>query len=113
MVVAAVALSLGSVMMAFSTSMPFIVAAIVVLGVGYGAFLAVDVAIITDALPDARTRGTMLGVANIGSTLPQVLAPVVAAPVVTSAAGYTGLYLAAAVVALLALAVIPLLRGIR
>ncbi|MFG6504339.1 MFS transporter [Microbacterium sp. P05] len=113
MAAASLLLALGAVAMAFAVDIPFIIAAVVVLGIGYGAFLAVDVAIVTDALPDARTRGTLLGVANLGSSLPQVLAPVIAAPVVTGVGGYTALYLATAVVALLALPLIPLLRGIR
>ncbi|MFG6403514.1 MFS transporter [Microbacterium sp. P04] len=113
MAAASLLLAIGAVAMAFAVDIPFIIAAVVVLGIGYGAFLAVDVAIVTDALPDARTRGTLLGVANLGSSLPQVLAPVIAAPVVTGVGGYTALYLATAVVALLALPLIPLLRGIR
>jgi MFS family permease len=110
---AAVVLAGGAVLMAFADDIPLVVAAVVVLGVGYGLFLGVDVAIVTDALPAAGTRATLLGVANIASTLPQVLAPVIAAPIVTGAGGYLALYLAAAVVALLALFTLPFLGRIR
>ncbi|MBZ4486547.1 MFS transporter [Microbacterium sp. cx-55] len=110
---AAIVLAVGAVLMAFAVDVPLIVTAVLVLGVGYGLFLAVDVAIVTDALPDPRTRATLLGVANIASTLPQVLAPVIAAPVVTSLGGYPALYAATAVVALLALFVLPFLGRIR
>lgn len=110
---ASAVLATGSVLLAVATAPPLIITAVVVLGAGYGLFLAVDVAVVTSALPDPRTRATMLGVANVASSLPQVLAPVLAAPVVTSAGGYTLLYLATAVVAVLALPVLPFVARTR
>ncbi|WP_374929418.1 MFS transporter [Kytococcus sedentarius] len=107
---ACLVLAVGAVTLAFAGTMPLIVTAVLLLGVGYGLFLGVDVAIITNALPDPRTRATLLGVASIGSTLPQVLAPVIAAPTVTSIGGYPLLYLVTAAIALLALATLPTLR---
>jgi len=104
-------LCVGAGALAFAEEIPFIVIAVLVLGLGYGLFLAVDVAIVTDALPDPVTRATLLGIANIASSLPQVLAPVIAAPIVTSLGGYTPLYLATGVIALIALVVLPFLRG--
>ena len=57
------------------------------LGIGFGAYSAVDFALLTQVLPAARDRGKDLGVLNIASSLPQVLAPVIAAPIVTGLAG--------------------------
>jgi MFS family permease len=82
----------------------------VVLGVGFGAFLAVDFAILTEVLPRAEDRGKDLGVINIANALPQVLAPVVAAPLVNWFGGYRTLY---AVAALIGLAGALLVRRIR
>lgn len=110
---AAVVLAVGSVLLAVAVGMPLVVSAVLVLGIGYGLFLAIDIAVVTEALPDPSTRATLLGVANVASSLPQVLAPVVAAPIVTSAGGYPALYLGAAVVALLALLVLPFLGRSR
>lgn len=107
---AAIVLAAGAVVLAFAETMPLIVVAVVVLGAGYGLFLAVDVAIVTDALPNPDTRATLLGVANIASSLPQVLAPVIAAPIVTSGGGYPLLYLATGGIALVAIAALPFLR---
>ena len=70
------------------------------LGVGFGAFVAVDLAIVTEVLPDPDARGKDLGVVNIANALPQVLAPVIAAPLVTQA-GYPTLYTVAAVIGLI------------
>ncbi|MBA8816295.1 MFS family permease [Microbacterium halimionae] len=105
--VAAVILAVGALVFVFAGSAPAIVAAVAAFGAGYGLYLSIDIAIVTDALPDPHTRATFLGVANIASTAPQVLAPVVAAPIVLSAGGYPALYAATAVIALLSLAVLP------
>lgn len=70
------------------------------LGVGFGAFVAVDLAIVTEVLPDPDARGKDLGVVNIANALPQVLAPVIAAPLVTQA-GYPALYTVAAIIGLI------------
>jgi MFS family permease len=77
---------------------PGALVAAVVLGVGFGAYTSVDFALLTQVLPAAADRGKDLGVLNIASSLPQVVAPVVAAPIVTGPGGYPALYLVAAVI---------------
>ena len=57
-----------------------------VLGIGFGCYLAVDFALITEVLPTALNRGKDLGVINIANSLPQVLAPLIAFPFVASGA---------------------------
>ena len=52
--------------------------AAVVLGAGFGVYQAVDFALITQVLPGAVDRAKDLGVINIASALPQVLAPAIA-----------------------------------
>ncbi|WP_443079909.1 MFS transporter [Streptomyces sp. P9-A4] len=86
------------------------VVASLVLGLGFGVYTAVDFALLTDVLPAAEDRGKDLGVINIANALPQVLAPVIAAPVVTHFGGYTALY---AFAGALALAGSVLVRRIR
>jgi hypothetical protein len=49
----------------------------------------------------------------VAGTLPQMLAPVLAAPIVTALGGYRTLYLVTAGFALLALALLPRLRAIH
>ena len=48
------------------------------LGAGFGVYQAVDFALITQVLPAATERAKDLGVINIASALPQVLAPAIA-----------------------------------
>lgn len=62
---------------------PGAIAAAAVLGIGFGVFTSVDFALMTDVLPKALDRGKDLGVINIANALPQVAAPVLAAPIVT------------------------------
>jgi MFS family permease len=72
-----------------------------VLGIGFGAYLAVDFALITQVLPTALDRGRDLGVINIANSLPQVLAPAIAFLFVDLWGGYVSLYVAAAIIGLL------------
>ncbi|MEH6819316.1 MAG: MFS transporter [Dietzia psychralcaliphila] len=103
----------GLLGLAASTTMPAVLAAAAVLGVGWGLFIAVDMAIITGSLATSGTAGTLLGVANIATSLPQVVAPAIAVPLVTSAAGYPALYWVGAGIAVAAaLCTLPL-RGVR
>lgn len=109
----AVILAAGTALMALVPVVPVVLAASVLVGVGWGAYIAVDMAVLTHVLPDPDTRATMLGVANVAGTLPQMLAPVLAAPIVTALGGYRTLYLVTAGFALLALALLPRLRAIH
>lgn len=71
------------------------IVAAVLLGVGYGMFLSVDQALLTDVLPDPETRARDLGIVNSAQHLP--IAPLVGWAVLT-VAGYTELYIVAAVI---------------
>jgi MFS family permease len=62
------------------------------LGAGYGAFLSVDQALVTQVLPDAGSRSKDLGIMNIGTNVPQALAPVAAALVIDQLGGYRELF---------------------
>jgi MFS family permease len=82
-------------------------------GAGYGVYLAVDTALITQVLPAAADRAKDLGVINIATALPQVLGPALAAPIVTYLGGYPSLFgLTAAVTVAGAVAVVRI-RSVR
>lgn len=106
----AVLLGASALVMATLPPLPVVMAATVLFGVGWGLYVSVDLAVLTAVLPDASTRATMLGVGNVAASLPQVLAPVVAAPLVTSAGGYPLLYGVAAGLAVAALVGVRFLR---
>jgi MFS family permease len=74
------------------------IGAAVLFGVGFGAYLAVDQALITQVLPAARDRAKDLGVINIALVCPSAIGALIAAPLV-SLGGYPTLFAGTAVVA--------------
>ncbi|MCX5381723.1 MFS transporter [Streptomyces sp. NBC_00083] len=89
------------------------VVASLVLGVGYGVYTSVDFALLTDVLPSAADRGRDLGVINIANALPQVLAPAIAAPVVTHLGGYGVLYALAGAIGVGGSVLVGRIRSVR
>src|SRR5699024_7185539 len=51
----------------------------VLVGIGYGAYMSVDLALMIDVLPSTGDIGKDLGILNVASNIPQTLTPVVAA----------------------------------
>jgi MFS family permease len=103
------------------------------LGLGYGSFMAVDQALATQVLPDAHSRGKDLGIMNIATAVPQAFGPLLGALVVLTgvniatgggtipdantfagaSAGFTALFVASAITAVLGgLAVYPI-KGVK
>ncbi|MFL6120371.1 MFS transporter [Actinophytocola sp.] len=95
---AGIVMSLASLLLAFWPTWLGAIVAAAVLGLGFGVYLSVDFALMTEVLPAAGDRGKDLGVINVANSLPQVLAPVLAAPIVTHLGGYPVLYVVSAVV---------------
>ena len=89
------------------------IAAAALLGVGFGVYMAVDTALITQVLPAAADRGKDLGVINIANAAPQVLAPALAAPVIAGLGGYPVLYGLTALVTLLGAVLVLPIRSVR
>ena len=112
-IVATIVMAIAGVILAFTPAnnagYGLAMIAAVILGLGYGWYLSVDQALITQVLPTAGDRARDLGVINIANSMPQVLAPVLCALFVTVLGGYTSLYLATAVITLIgAIAVVPI-----
>lgn len=82
------------------------------LGLGYGAFLSVDQALVTAVLPDADDRAKDLGILNVGSAAPQALGPLLAGLVISSAGGYPALFALAGVVTLVGAALVYRIRSV-
>jgi MFS family permease len=91
---------------------PGAIIAAAVLGAGYGVYVAVDSALITQVLPKATDRAKDLGVINIASSAPQVLGPALSAPVVVYLGGYPTLYALTAVVTLLGSVLVRRIRSV-
>ena len=83
-----------------------------VLGLGFGVYLSVDQALITQVLPTAEDRARDLGIINIASSAPQVLGPALAFPIVAYLGGYPVLYLAVAAVTVLGSILVTRIRSV-
>lgn len=94
-------IAMAGLIMAFFPVWPGALAGAAVLGVGFGAYLAVDFALLTQVLPQALDRGKDMGVINVANSLPQVVAPALALLAVTRWGGYSTLFVMAAIIGLL------------
>ncbi|WP_306317091.1 MULTISPECIES: MFS transporter [unclassified Streptomyces] len=82
-----------------------------VLGLGYGMYIGVDIALVMDVLPDPDNAAKDLGVFNVANAAPQALAPGLAGFLVATVGGdsyATMLHVAAAICVVGALVVIPI-----
>lgn len=83
-------------------------------GLGFGIYMAVDLALVADVLPDAADSARDLGLFNIANALPYALAPAIA-PAILAVGGdsYAVLYVVAGTCALLAAAAVVPIRSVR
>ena len=89
-------------------------------GLGYGAYMSVDVALAVDTLPSRHAAGRDLGIWSMASTLPAVIAPVLGSAVIVLASdigqtafGYRGVFGLATVFLVLGAALVLKVRENR
>ena len=87
----------------------------VILGIGFGIYVAIDLALVIDVLPNPDDAGKDLGVFNIAMAGPQVLAPAVAAAVIGIGGGqnFDLMFTVAAVIAAIGAVLILFVRKVR
>ncbi len=93
----------AAVLLAVAQTWPAALVAAVLFGTGFGAYLAVDQALITQVLPGASTRGKDLGLINIAISGPAAVGGLLAALLVT-VGGFSTLFGATAAAAALSVA---------
>jgi MFS family permease len=82
-------------------------------GLGFGLYMAVDLALVADVLPDANSSAKDLGVMNIAGALPSAIAPAMAPAILAVGHGSYGvLYAVAGVCAVLGAAAVLRVRGV-
>ncbi|MDR7278409.1 MFS family permease [Catenuloplanes atrovinosus] len=108
-----VEMAAAATILAVWPTFPAAIVAAVLLGGGYGVYLAVDAALITEVLPAATHRAKDLGVINIANAAPQVLGPLLSAPIVVHLGGYPTLYVLTALITLLGSAFVLKIRTVR
>jgi MFS family permease len=110
--VAGLVMAVPAVMLALWPSWPVAIASAAIMGLGFGVYLSVDQALVTQVLPSAAARAKDLGIINIANSGPQVLAPAIAAPLVSQFGGYPTLFLSVAVITVLGSAFVWKIRSI-
>lgn len=111
--VAAFLQAFAALLLALVPALSIAMVAAGLLGLGYGCFMAVGQALATQVLPDSHARGKDLGIMAIATVVPQAFAPLLGAMIVASIGGFTGLFILAAVAAVLGgIALIPI-KGVR
>ena len=110
---ASLVITLAFLILAFFQTWTGVQLAAAVLGIGFGAYLGVDIALITQVLPSANARGKDLGVINIANALPQVVGSATAALVITTFHSYTILFALAALLASLGAVLIRQIKSVR
>jgi MFS family permease len=96
-----------------SPTLPALFIQAAVSGLAYGIFIPIDQALFIDVLPDAKSAGRDLGVAQLGFNLGQAIGPIAAGIVVSMTGGYLGVWVTGiVVVSLAALAILPV-KGAR
>src|SRR6266699_4886194 len=110
---ASLVIALSFLILAFWQTWTGVQLAAAVLGIGFGAYLGVDIALITQVLPSANARGKDLGVINIANALPQVVGSATAALVITVSHSYTILFVLAALLASLGAVLIQQIKSVR
>jgi len=111
-IVASVIVAVSAVIPIFAPTVAGALVAVALGGIGFGIYLAVDQALMTQVLPSSTDAGKDLGVLNIAQAGGQVIAPLVASLVI-GLAGYPALYAFAAVMALLAAFAILPIKSVR
>ena len=88
-----------------------------ILGLAYGIYIGVDLALVVDVLPNPDDSGKDLGVFNIANALPQTLAPVLAAALLAVSSinnqNYDLMLYTAAAMALIGAVVVLPIKGVR
>ncbi len=117
---------LASLVMAAAVAMPLIVptaqgmfAYAVLIGLGYGAFMSVDLALMTQVLPKPKpgaedATGKDLGILTTAVNVPQILSPVMAAALLSSTGNnYTVLFMVSGVFVLVGSFLVLPIRSVR
>ena len=101
-------------------SLPIVLIAGAIFGIGYGAYTSVDWALVADTLPSHEHYARDMGVWNISLSLPQVIAPILGGPLIDSFThsgnpilGYQLLFAMSIAYCLIGTVTVRFIRGVR
>lgn len=82
-------------------------------GLGLGAFLSVDTALMTEVIPAGDAAGKDLGLLNTANTVPQIIAPLMTSAIVGIGFGYAPVFVVAIVLVVIGAISIFKIRSVR
>lgn len=106
-------LALAFLILALFQTWPAVELAAAVLGIGFGAYLGVDIALITQVLPSANARGKDMGIINIANEFPEIVSSAFAALMINAFHSYTLLFMLAAILASLGAILVRQIKSVR
>lgn len=114
-VIGGIVYALGLWVIAAAPDYPTFLLGMTITGIGHGIYFAVDLALVTDVLPNRwRDAAKDLGIFNVANALPQAIAPAVAPLILTVSGGnYTWLFAIAGSISLLASITILPVKSVR
>ena len=112
-IVASLIMTVGLLLYAFFPTWAMVIVATVVLGLGMGVFLAVDLALASQVLPKAADRGKDMGIINTAIFLPMILSPLVAGVTLSALHSYLALFSLLAVGTLFSAILIVPIKSVR
>jgi len=118
-IVAALVFAIGLIVVTFATSYPMFLVAMGIIGLGQGVYMAVDLALVSEILPDRHNIAKDMGIMGLASTMPQSIVPAVAPLLLAIGASAThpqnfaALFLSGAIAGLVGAALILPIRGVK
>ena len=101
-------------------SLPLVIIAGAVFGLGYGAYQSVDWALVADVLPSQRDYARDMGIWSISLAVPQIIAPVLGGPLIDTftrngqtVLGYQLLFIMAIIYCVLGTVTVRYIRGVK
>ncbi len=82
-------------------------------GLGLGAFLSIDTALMTEVIPSQEQAGKDLGILNTANTVPQIIAPLITAAIVGIGLGYAPVFATSLVIMLVGAFSIFKIKSVR
>ena len=112
-IVASIIMTVGLLLYAFFPTWAMVIVATVVLGLGMGVFLSVDLALASQVLPRAEDRGKDMGIINTAIFLPMILSPIIAGVTLSALHSYVVLFSLLAVGTLLSAILVLPIKSVR
>ena len=112
-IVASLIMTVGLLLYAFFPTWTMVIVATVVLGLGMGVFLSVDLALASQVLPRAEDRGKDMGIINTAIFLPMILSPIIAGVTLSALHSYVVLFSLLAVGTLLSAILVLPIKSVR